>query len=950
MGKLEKKVLGVVISVIILGAIFAVTIVIYLQKKNIYETAQEKMFETATVISTSIERTMLEGRAEITKAMAGDLKALKGVETITILNHEGRVAFDRNAPETEKKHVERFRTNLSPYALIENGLMTVYKPLIKRSACQQCHKLDSPFIGVVKVSMTLESEKKKISQMAIITIVSSLFAISVLSLIMWLLLRKIVLNPIKKIEKAARHLADGDLTFNVDIDSTDEIGQASTALQDALHSISSILQRVKDVTKRISKVSSEVEAESRDILEGTQLEAEAISNISSSIEELNAAITEIAANTEELAASSEQTTAAVEEMAASTSQIANNSNELFESSESTSASIEELSSSIKEVALSADELFRSAEDTLSAIEEITASIREVEGNTKESAKLSERVMNEASTYGMTSIGKTIEGMERIKTSVEKTAEYIKKLGGRSEEIGKILTVIDDVTDQTNLLALNAAILAAQAGEHGKGFSVVADEIKDLAERTSFSTQEISSLIQTVQQEVRDAVDAMKHGLEAVNEGLGLSKEASGALKKIVESAQLSSEMSTAIEHSTSEQAEAARFVSRSMENVRNMASQIAKATSEQSRGMNLITNAAEKVKDIAVQVKTATEEQSLQSKQIRKSTDVVSEKSQQIANAINEQKTESEQIKRSVENISDLPVKNRNLSFKVNNSLRSLVKDSELIVTEMESFRFSISTRTKKTLRLGVVPLESPADMYRKFTPLAEYLSRKTGKKVELKVGVDFNSAIEDIGSGVTQFCYMSPSTYIKANRNYGVRVIAKALRDGKPFHHSVIIARSDSPVSSIEGLRNCSFAFGDQESTSSHIVPRYMLLEAGIDLDDLLFYNYLGHHDDVAKAVLSGGYDAGGVMESTADKYREQGLKFIKFSEEIPEFNICITREMTEEGAEEIKSAILALKDTGTEGISVLKSIDEHYTGFVEAHDDDYAWIRDIMSKLKMI
>ncbi|VAX31313.1 hypothetical protein MNBD_NITROSPIRAE03-78, partial [hydrothermal vent metagenome] len=223
MGKLEKKVLGVVISVIILGAIFAVTIVIYLQKKNIYETAQEKMFETAAVISTSIERTMLEGQSEITKAMVGDLKALKGVETITILNHEGRVAFDRNAPTTEKKHVERFRTNLSPYALIENGLMTVYKPLIKRPACQKCHKLDSPFIGVVKVSMTLESEKKKISQMAMITIVSSLFAISILSLIMWLLLRKIVINPVKKIEKAARLLSDGDMTFEVDIDTTDEI-------------------------------------------------------------------------------------------------------------------------------------------------------------------------------------------------------------------------------------------------------------------------------------------------------------------------------------------------------------------------------------------------------------------------------------------------------------------------------------------------------------------------------------------------------------------------------------------------------------------------------------------------------------------------------------------------------------------------------------------------------
>ena len=102
----------------------------------------------------------------------------------------------------------------------------------------------------------------------------------------------------------------------------------------------------------------------------------------------------------------------------------------------------------------------------------------------------------------------MEGMKNIKSSVEKTNDFVKKLGVRSDEIGKILNVIDDITDQTTLLALNAAILAAQAGEHGKGFSVVAEEIKDLAERTAFSTQEIGSLIQSVQEEVKGTVQAM----------------------------------------------------------------------------------------------------------------------------------------------------------------------------------------------------------------------------------------------------------------------------------------------------------------------------------------------------------------------------------------------------------------------------------------------------------
>jgi len=153
-----------------------------------------------------------------------------------------------------------------------------------------------------------------------------------------------------------------------------------------------------------------------------------------------------------------------------------------------------LSATIKEVANNSAELAGAAQETQSAIMQIASSVKEVEQRAKESSVLSDKVKTDATTFGMSSIGKAIDGMQDIKVSVEKTAGYIKKLGGRSEEIGKILNIIDEVTDQTTLLALNAAILAAQAGEHGKGFSVVADEIKNLAERTSESTQEIGELI------------------------------------------------------------------------------------------------------------------------------------------------------------------------------------------------------------------------------------------------------------------------------------------------------------------------------------------------------------------------------------------------------------------------------------------------------------------------
>lgn len=950
MGKLEKKIVGVVVLLIIAGTIFANAVIFFYQKRNILSTAQEKIFETARAIQKSIERTMIEGDSKITKDMVNDLKTLKGVGNITVLNYEGREAFNKNAPPSEGSIIKILKKTLSPYTTISDNKMIIYSPLIKRKECKKCHTIDSPLMGTIKIEMSIAKEKQKMSDMVVFNITASIIAILGLSFVLLTLLRRIVIKPIKEFENAARRLAAGDLSFSIDVKGDDEIAYTGAALRESLKSLTSILHRIKNITTRVSKISNDVENESKEMLEGTKIETDAIENISSSIEQMNASIAEIAESTRALALSAEESASAIEEMSASISQIAENSNELFESVESISASIEELNSSIKEVAMNANELLKEADNTFSSVEEIGSAVKEVEARARESAELSKKVMEEATTSGKQSVEKTAEGMERIKISVETTAEYIKRLNSRSEEIGKILNVIDDITDQTTLLALNAAILAAQAGEHGKGFSVVADEIKDLAERTSFSTQEIATLIQNVQRELKEAVEAMNMGLVAVNEGIKLSREASSALNRIIERSESSARMASDIEHSTSEQTRATRYITEAVEKFRDMAGQIAKATSEQSKGMSLLMRTAETVKDVATQVKTATEEQSQQSKMIRESTEAVSEKSQLISNAIQEQKIGTEQIKSSIDNIVDLPVKNRNIAFKINNSVKSLVRDIELVVTEMDKFKLVETTKNSTTIRFGVVPLESPAEMYKRFKPLVSYLSSKTGKQLELKVGVDFDTAIKDIGNNETQIAFMTPSTYIKANKEYGCRVIVKALRNGKPYHHSVIITSASSDINSLKDLRGRSFAFGDRESTSSYIIPRHMLLQAGIELSDLLYYNFLGHHDDVVRAVLEGDYDAGAVMESVAEKYKNEGLKFIQYSEEIPEFCIVVSRNIPTEDLERFREVLLSIKDTDPEGAAILKTMDIHYTGFTMAYDNDFADIRNIMSRLGLL
>jgi phosphate/phosphite/phosphonate ABC transporter binding protein len=943
--KIEIKIMGGGFLILAIGIVVITLGVMSWQKKDVLALAEDKLMLAGDIIQADIEKTMATGNSDISKLLLPEMKKLKGMEGVTVYNSSGKEAFQPDAPVQEADMVKTLSESRKPLLRKEAERFILYKPLLNKPECMECHP-GMNLLGVIKISVSLEREYAKVSKFGLLMGGGSLGGAVLLGLFFWLILGRFIIKPVQGIEREARKMADGDLAIQMGATSRDEIGRLKASIQESLYSVSGILKRVKEISGRITEATSKVERDSGKSIEFTQKEAEAIVEISTSIEEMNASVSEIAESTDGLASSVEQTAAAIEQIVASIESISSTAQDLFGGVETTSSSIEELSATLKEVAGGARELAVVSDETLSAVEEIIASIKEVEAKAKESTRLSERVSNEAATLGVTSIQRTKQGMDRIKSAVQKTAEVLDQLGGRSEEIGKILTVIEDITEQTTLLALNAAILASQAGEKGKGFSVVADEIKSLAERTGLSTQEISSLIEAVQQEVKSAQENMKEGIKSVDEGMKLVDDAGQFLKKILGSSQESSQAAISIEKTTAEQARSARYISQSVEKVRMMVGKMAKATQEQSKGISLIMDAAEKMKDASQHVKNSTEQQAESSRQISQAVEVISERSRHMSNALKEQKSGSNQIFASVEKIKDIPRQSRDISLRINRTIRELLKDAELMNTEMQRFKLPEHT-DGNILRFGVVPLESPAVMYRKFSPLAAYLSEKMGKKVQLRVASNFESTVREMGEGGMDFCYLTPSTYIQAHNKYGVEVLARALRQGKPFHHSVIVAREGGNIKVIQDIKGKTFAFGDENSTSSHIVPRAMLLEAGIDLKDLAYYNYLGHHDDVARAVLAGEFDAGGLMETTAQRYRDQGLIFVKVSSEVPEFNIAV-KGIDEESARNLKKALLELGRVGNSA-DVLKAIDPACTGFTESSDEDYNDIRLIMSKLQI-
>ncbi len=312
---------------------------------------------------------------------------------------------------------------------------------------------------------------------------------------------------------------------------------------------------------------------------------------------------------QELRTSLDESSSAVTELGAAGDQLAGTAAEMLRRAETVSSSIRSALASLGDVASGTDVLAGIAADSSSAMEEIAASMRDVNENAERCASLSDQVVGVADR-GSQVVQQTIDGMQAIRQATESAEQVVRGLGERAGEIGAIVDVIDAVANETSLLALNAAIIAAQAGEHGRGFSVVAGEIRELATRVTSSTAEITELIQAVQDESRNAITAIESGSQRVASGVELSELAGQSLVEITVVARDNKKRVQGIVHSVGEQTKAAGHVVGMIDEVRSQAERIRAAAREQERGNDVVLEQAQAMKEMAQQVHHTADEQS----------------------------------------------------------------------------------------------------------------------------------------------------------------------------------------------------------------------------------------------------------------------------------------------------------------------------------------------------
>jgi methyl-accepting chemotaxis protein len=488
------------------------------------------------------------------------------------------------------------------------------------------------------------------------------------------------------LRREAERIASGDLTRGDVQESEDELGDLARSFEAMADFLRATVRRVASTAECVEAETAALAKVGLSLASTTVDQVQGIKRASGSMATINGRISGVTHSAQLLSGNVEEASSSILELGAAGEELNQTASMLTVQITDVSSSIEEMIRSVSQVAENTESLANAISETTGSMTQMAESMQQVEKAATETAGFSSQVVSLAET-GQERVRQTIAGMDEIREATSSADLVIRGLGERVQEIGAIVDVIDDVADETNLLALNAAIIAAQAGDQGRAFSVVADEIKDLADRVLASTKEISALIRAVQQESGNAVGAIEGGTRSVESGVELSAEAGVSLEEITRAARASGVRIEEIVQAVREQAKDASRVSDLMDQVHRAVEEIRAGGHEQERGNETVLQGTVVIRDVAQQTQRTTEEQARGAGRFRDSIESVREAVDKIHAALQEQSEECRHVVSFLEQVYERTRANEDSSRRMSEATQGLQQQADALREHVRRFR-----------------------------------------------------------------------------------------------------------------------------------------------------------------------------------------------------------------------------------------------------------------------
>lgn len=270
-----------------------------------------------------------------------------------------------------------------------------------------------------------------------------------------------------------------------------------------------------------------------------------------------------------------------------------------------------------------------------------------------------------------------------------------------------------------------------------------------------------------------------------------------------------------------------------------------------------------------------------------------------------------------------------------------------LLLTSLLTLSLTAPSSAAPKLILGIHPYLAAAELYKRFTPLAEYLGKKLGSEVSIRVSSTYEAHVASVDSGEIDIAFMGPAPYVQLTGKSGpVPLLAAFESNGSHTFRGVVAVRKESNIKKLSQLSGKSFAFGPAPSTMSNIVPRAMLLKAGVSVDQLGKAEYMTNHDNIALSVLAGRFEAGALKEDIFRQYESQGLRALAISDPVPDHLFVARRGLAGEMVNTLRQSLLSLHQT-EEGRQILAALQSSLTALVPPVDADYDRLRAMINSL---
>jgi methyl-accepting chemotaxis protein len=492
--------------------------------------------------------------------------------------------------------------------------------------------------------------------------------------------------PMQRLMKLASAMADGQFDVEPRVFADDEVGRLAA-------SFSITREHLRELIGRVGNRGGAITSGVRVMREGTDALVTGAREQSTMTEQSVASVFHVRSEAESvLSAADTMTEAAADsasraaELRASSQEVAARMEDLARSVDKSASGTDQISASAREMSSRTAVLANISNDVLSFVAEMDATIR----NIHETASTTETLASEASGHARTgreAVDETVIGIRTVQEATRRTSGAFESLRDSLGQIGQILTFIDEVTNRTNLLSFNAAIIAAQAGQNDYGFSVIADEIRQLADRTRQSTKEISGIIRNVQPVAQQALGALIESGDRVDSTVALAQNAAGALATILDSAERSMTMSRTMARSLEEQARATKHLHEVTARMSEHVEEIDRATRGQAEATRLLSVEAEHVSDIAAQVKRATDQQVETGAGIAAAMEDIAGDVREIRDRLGRQLAEAEQIASATRATLTIAQRNNAIAEQFSAAIEELVVSGKVFSEDVSRFR-----------------------------------------------------------------------------------------------------------------------------------------------------------------------------------------------------------------------------------------------------------------------